>query len=97
VRIFVIVVHHCWQDCPLRSTITLQFVGDDPESCLTLTSNQSSQESFGCTLIAARLQQNVEHISVLVDGVPKTLLLAVDSNEQLVQIAGVARPTLFLL
>jgi hypothetical protein len=91
-------VHHCcWQDGPLRSTIALQFVGDDPERRLTLVSNQSAQESLSCTLIAARLQQNVDHVTVLVDGTPKILLLAVDSNEQLVQIPGIAQPTLFLL
>jgi hypothetical protein len=27
-------VRHTWQDCPLRSTIALQFVGDDPERFL---------------------------------------------------------------
>jgi hypothetical protein len=97
VRIFLSVVRHTWQDCPLRSTIALQFVGDDPERFLTLASNQSAQESLGCTLIAARLQQNVDHVTVLVDGTPEILLASVDSNEQLVQIPGIAQPTLFPL
>ena len=94
VRIFLSVVRHGWQDCPLRSTIALQFVGDDPERFLTLAPNQSAQESLACTLIAARLQQNVDHVTVLVDGTPEILQLAVDSKEDLVQMPVVAESAL---
>ena len=62
-----------------------------------LTTHQPTEESLGCTLIAARLQQNIDHVSVLINGTPEILLLAVESDEQLVQIPDVAEATLFPL
>jgi hypothetical protein len=35
-----------------------------------------------------------DHVAVLIHGTPQILLLAVDSNEDLVQVSGIAEPTL---
>jgi hypothetical protein len=51
----------------------------------------------GCTLIAAGLLQNIDDITVLIHGTPKILLLAVDSDEEFVQIPGITEASLFLL
>lgn len=91
------VVGYLRQDCSLRCTVALEFVGDDPERLSVLTAHQPTEESLGCTLIAARLQQNIDHVSVLINGTPEILLLAVDSDEQFVQIPDVAEATLFRL
>ena len=53
------------QDCSLRCTVALEFVGDDPERLLMLAAHQSAKESLGCTLIAPGLQQNIDDVSVL--------------------------------
>jgi hypothetical protein len=50
----------------LASSIALQLVGDDPEWLFALTAQQSAKEPLGCTLIAARLQQNIYDITVLI-------------------------------
>jgi hypothetical protein len=63
---------------------------------LALTAQQSAKEPLGCTLIAARLQQNIDHITILIHGTPKILLLAVDSDEEFVQIPGVTEASLSL-
>ena len=88
---------NAWQDRSTGSTIALQLVGDDPEWLLALTAQQSAKEPLGCTLIAARLQQNIDDITVLIHGAPKILLLAVDSDEKFVQIPGITEASLFLL
>jgi len=82
-----------------RSTgsIALQLVGDDPEWLFALSVQQSAKEPLGCTLIAARLQQNIDDITVLIHGTPKIMLLAVDSDEKFVQIPGITEASLFLL
>jgi len=85
------------QDRSTGSTIALQFVGDDPEWLLALTAQQSAKEPLGGTLIAARLQQNINDITILIDGTPKILLLAVDSDEEFVQIPSITEASLFLL
>ena len=69
------------QDRSTGSSIALQLVGDDPEWLLALTAQQSAKEPLGCTLIAARLHQNTDDITVLIHGTPKIMLLAVDSDE----------------
>jgi hypothetical protein len=41
-----------------------------------------------------RLHQNVDHVAVLIHGTPQILLLAVDSNENFIQVPVVAQPSL---
>ena len=55
VGIWLGIVGNAWQDRSTGSTIAPRFVGDDPEWLLALTAQQSAEEPFGCTLIAARL------------------------------------------
>lgn len=97
VGIWLGIVGNTRQDRSPGSTIALQLVRDDPERLLALTAQQSAKESLGCTLIAARLQQNINDITVLIYGTPKILLLAVDSDEEFIQIPGIPEATLFLL
>ena len=97
VGILLGIVGNTRQDRSTGSTIALQFVGDDPEWLLALIAQQSAKEPLGCTLIAARLQQNIDDITVLIDGTPKILLLAVDSDEEFVQIPSITEASLFLL
>src|SRR5215472_10249979 len=97
VGIWVGIVGYAWQDRSTGSSIAFQLVGDDPEWLLALTAQQSAKEPLGCTLIAARLQQNIDDITILIHGTPKILLPAVDSDEEFVQIPGITETTLFLL
>jgi hypothetical protein len=87
---------NAWQDRSIGNSIALQIVGDDPEWLLALTAQQSAKEPLGCTLIAARLQQNIDGITILIHGTPKILLPAVDSDEEFVQISGITEASLFL-
>ena len=41
-----------------------------------------------------RLNQDVDHVAVWIHGTPEILLLAVDSNEDLVQVPHIAEATL---
>jgi hypothetical protein len=91
------IVGNAWQDRSTGSSIALQLVGDDPEWLLALTAQQSTKEPLGCTLITSRLQQNINHITILIHGTPKILLLAVDSDEEFVQIPGITEAPLFHL
>jgi hypothetical protein len=85
------------QDRSTGNAIALQLVGDDPEWLLALTAQQSAKEPLGCTLIAVRLQQNIDDITILIHLTPKILLPAVDSDEEFVQIPGITEASLFLL
>jgi hypothetical protein len=100
VGILLGIVSNAWQDRSTGSSIALQLVRDDPEwllALLALTAQQSTKEPLGCTLITSRLQQNINHITILIHGTPKILLLAVDSDEEFVQIPGITEAPLFHL
>ena len=43
--------------------------------------------------ISTRLDQDVDHVTVLVDGTPEVLTLALDVDEELVQVPRVAQAT----
>jgi hypothetical protein len=45
-------------------------------------------------LITAWLNQNVDHVAVLIYGTPQILLLNVDLNEDFVQVPNIAKPAL---
>ena len=64
VGILLGIVGNAWQDRSTGSSIALQLVGDDLEWLLALTAQQSAKEPLGCTLIAARLQQNINDITI---------------------------------
>ena len=66
VGIWLGIVGNAWQDRSTGSTIAFQLVGDDPAWLLALTAQQSAKEPLGCTLIAARLQQNIDDITILI-------------------------------
>jgi hypothetical protein len=61
---------------------------------LSLAAQQSSEESFGSALIAVRLNQDIDHVAVWIHGTPEILLLAVDSNENLLQVPHIAETPL---
>src|SRR5215471_18819502 len=53
-----------------------------------------SKESLCGAPITIRLDQNVDHVAVLIHGTPQIPLLAVDSNEDLIQVPVVTQPSL---
>ena len=67
---------------------------NDTKWFFPLAAQQSSKESFRGALITARLNQDVDPVAVLIDGAPEILLLAVDSNEDFVQVPDIAAAAL---
>jgi hypothetical protein len=59
-----------------------------------LAAQQPSKESFRAALVTVRLNQNVDHVAVLIHGTPEILLLPVDSNEDFVQVPDIAEAAL---
>lgn len=52
---------------------------------------QLAEEALGCLIVASAQDQDVQHDTVLVDGVPETVLLATDADEHPVQEPLVVR------
>jgi hypothetical protein len=77
---------HSAEDVSHGSRVASQFVGNDPQWFRTLATQQFSKESLSSAVIPMRLNQNVDHVTILIHGAPQILLLAVDSNEYLIQV-----------
>ena len=59
-----------------------------------MTLQQLAKESFRGLPITARLDENIDHVTILVNGAPKILTFASDRDEDLVQVPRVTQPTL---
>ena len=87
-------VSHAAEDASHGGGVASQFVSNDLQWFGTLATQESSKESLCGALITMRLDQDVDHVAVLIHGTPEILLLAIDSNEDLIQVPVVAEPSL---
>jgi hypothetical protein len=78
------VVHDFAQDRSNRRRIAPQLVCDDPKWRPSLTPQKPSEESFCGPLIASRLNQDVNHLAILVHRPPEIVLLTIDPNEHFI-------------
>ena len=67
-----------------------QLVGDQSPRDTALSFQQLAEEPDGRPPMASGLDQDVDHVAVLVHGTPQILLPPVDLDEYLVQMPGVA-------
>ena len=81
----------------LSDTVAPQLVGHDYPWHVLQTPKKSPKEALRRVGIAAGLNENIEHDTILIHGTPKILLPAVDSDEEFVQIPGITEASLFLL
>ena len=90
VRILFRPVDHGWHHGAVRGRVAAQLVRDQPSRLAALSFQQLAEEALGRRLIAPRLHEDVEDLSVLVHGPPEILLPSLDLHEELVQVPGVA-------
>jgi hypothetical protein len=64
------VVGHVAQNRSHGARVAPEFVGNDTKRFLSLAAQQPSKESFCGALIAARLNQDVNHVAVLIHCTP---------------------------
>ena len=81
-------------DVPMGRAIASQLVGDQPPRLAGLPGAQLAEEAFGGSPIAARLDENIDHVTILINGTPEILTPALDRDEDLVQVPRIAEATL---
>ena len=77
----------------MRRTVATQLVGHETTRCLPLTLQESSKECPRGTAVPTRLDEDVDHIPVLIHGPPEILALTVDRHEDFVQEPRIAELT----
>ena len=74
------------------SRIGRELVGHDPRGSEAILLEQLLHELPGGLGVAPRLDEEVQFLTIVVDGAPQPLLLAVDAHHHLVEVPVVARP-----
>jgi hypothetical protein len=77
-----------------RGRIASQSVGDHAQRLSSLPAHKSAEEPLCGASTTPRLHQDVDYVAVLIDRPPEILQLAVDSQEDLVQMLVVAESAL---
>ena len=80
IEIPMLAMFHPRQDFLLRGAVALQFIRDDDPWHIRQTLEQLVEEPLRGVLVSAALHENIEHVTVLIDGPPQiglnpTLLL----------------------
>jgi hypothetical protein len=82
---------HTGQDLALRGAIALQFIRDDHAWHVGQALQQLAEKLLRRFLVAAALHENIEHVTILIDGAPEIMPRAVDREQDLIQVPLVAR------
>jgi len=77
------------------SRITPQLVGDQLPGCLSLMLQHFTKEARSGSTISTWGDQNIDHVSILIDRSPQIEVLPSDSNEEFIDVPDVAESSLF--
>ncbi len=82
---------HRGHHTPVRGSVASELVGDQPSGFAPLPFQQLAEEPLGRPGVSPLLDQDIDHIPILVDSTPKIVALPVDRDENLVQEPGVTQ------
>ena len=88
------VVHDGRHEATVRYPIASELVADEAARLHTLALQQLAEEPSGSGGVSSTLDEDVEDISILVNGTPQVVSLASDADEDLVEEPGVPESTL---
>ncbi len=86
---------HGREDVPMCSRITPKLVGDQLPGCFSLMFQGSTKEAFSGSTISTLGNQNIDHVSILIDGPPKIETLALDVDKEFINVPDVAESSPF--
>ena len=81
----------------MGDTVAAQLVGHEPHGFLSLTVQQSAEESPRCPRVPTGLYEDVDQITILIHRAPEILALTVDRHEDFIQEPRISESTLSAL
>jgi hypothetical protein len=87
-------VHHRRHHDAVGRRVAAKLVRDQTPWHAALPFQQLPEEACGRPAIAPWLEEDVDHVAVLIDGPPQILLAPLDVHEEFVQMPGVAQASL---
>ncbi len=88
-------MNHGREDVSMCSRITPKLVGDQLPGCLSLMFQGPTKEVLSGSAISALGDQNIDHVSILIDGPPQIAALTLDGDEEFIDVPDVAESSLF--
>ena len=85
---------HRRHDRSVRSPVAAQLVGDQPPRRTLLALQQLAEKECSRPTVATRLDEDIDDVTILIDGTPEIAPLSLDGDEDLVQVPDVAQPAL---
>ena len=83
------------KDLPMCSRITPKLVGDQLPRCLSLMLQGPTKEALSGSTISTLGDQNIDHVSILIDGPPKIEALTLNGDEEFIDVPDVTESSLF--
>ena len=77
------------EDFPVRNWITSQFISHNLPWLTLVTLLQSLEEALGSSTVSSGLEIDIYNFPVLINRTPEVVLLAIDFNEDLVNIVNI--------
>jgi hypothetical protein len=88
----VLPVFHAEQNRPLSGLVALQLSGDDDPGDIPAPVEELAEECLGRVLVPPTLHQNIEDVPVLIHGPSEIVALAMNREQDLIEVPHVARP-----
>ncbi len=88
---------HARQDLTFRGTIGPEFISHDHSGHVAQSLQQLAKEALGCLGVPAALDEHIEHVPMLINGLPEVVQFASDANEHFIQkpfVSGLRPPPL---
>jgi hypothetical protein len=81
-------------DFPMRGMIALEFVSDEPTRLTDLPLDETTEEAFSRTLIAAVLYQDINDIAILINSPPEILALSLNGHKHFIEVPRITQAPL---
>ena len=86
IEVTVLAVLHAGENFSARRTIASELIHHDDPRHIVKTFKQLVKKALGRTFVTSALNQDIQHVALLVDRSPKVMALAVDRDEHFVQM-----------
>src|SRR5271166_5869542 len=90
IEVFRAAMGHRRNQLAVSDPVAGQLVGDNNPRHIPQALEQLAEKSLGCFGVSPRLDQDVEHVAVLVDRAPQVMRDAVDLDENLIEVPFIA-------
>ena len=92
IEIPVLTMFHPWKELPFGDSIALEFVGDAHARYVGQAFQELAKELRGRFLVPTAVDQDIQHVALLIHRPPQILMLALDGQKHFIHLPLVAGP-----